>query len=148
MAAVAALVVWAPSMRHGSTALPVVHAQSGCSNANLNASYAFTFTGFSTPREGLVKQPEVPTAVVGVIPFDGAGNVSYNLTLVVNGSLIPAQSGTGTYTVNSNCTGSVSFTTGDLSGINFNIVIIGSGTELFGILTNSGLTQTGDGKKQ
>ncbi len=147
MAAVVALVVWAPTMKHGSTALPVVHAQSGCTNANLNASYAFKFTGFSAPHKSVV-EPEVPTAVVGVIPFDGAGNVSYKLTLVVNGSLFPIQTGTGTYTVNSDCTGSVAFTTGDLIGINFNIVIIGGGTELFGILTNSGLTQTFDAKKQ
>ncbi len=146
MAAVAALVVWAPTMKHGSIALPDVHAQSGCSAATLTGNYAFTDSGFAAPR-GRGIAPEVPVAALGVLKFDGAGNVSFGSALAFNGTIIP-NSETGTYTMNSDCTGSISLTAGDIFPLDFNMVIIGGGTEVFGLLTDPGNTQTFDAKKQ
>jgi hypothetical protein len=143
MAAVAALVVWAPTMKHASTALPVVHAQAGCSNATLTGNYGFNNPGFTTPDHS-VKGAEVPFASVGVLAFDGAGGISANYTLALRGGISPGQSGTGTYTVNSDCTGSISFPT----IVDFNIVVIGGGTEVFGIETTPSFTGTFDAKKQ
>lgn len=133
--------------------VPTVYASSGCSVATLNADYAFTDSGFAHPREaGIVPQaPEVPVAAVGVLMFDGAGNVSFpNLTLQINGSSVinSSSAGTGSYTVNSDCTGSISITSGSVAGVDFNMVIIGGGTEVFGTLTSPGNTQTFDAKKQ
>jgi hypothetical protein len=122
------------------------HAQNACSNATLSANYAFTDSGFAAPHP-TVRGPEVPIVVVGVLRFDGAGNASLSFTLAINGGISPSQSDTGTYTVNSDCTGSISFTAGD-APIDFNIVIIGGGTEVFGIVTSDGNTQTFDAKKQ
>jgi hypothetical protein len=87
-----------------------------------------------------------PIAAVGVLRFDGAGLASLSFTLAFNGG-ISTGSDTGTYTVNSDCTGSISFTAGD-APINFNMVISGGGTEVFAIVTSSGNTQTLDAKKQ
>jgi len=143
VSAILVIVMTTSESKHGVRA---VYAQSGCTVATLNANYAFTDSGWGNPRRPQIG-PEVPVAVVGVLGFDGAGNSSLNFTLAFNGSISPPLSNTGTYTVNSDCTGSISFTAGDIP-INFNMVIIGGGTEVFGMVTSTGNTQTWDAKKQ
>lgn len=130
--------------------VPTVYASSGCTVATLNGHYAFTDSGFAAPpREPVIlSTPEVPVAATGVLTFNGAGNVSFNFNLAINGSIFPPSSDTGTYTVNSDCTGSMSFTSGDIVPVGFSMVIIGGGTEVVGILTDPGNTQTYDAKKQ
>ena len=129
-----------------------LYAQTACSSATLNASYAFSDSGFADSglfmRHARLKGTAVPVSAVGVLAFDGAGNVSFStLTLVVNGG-ISSETGSGSYTVNSDCTGSISLTSGSIAGITFDMVIVGGGTEVFGVLTSPGNTQTFDAKKQ
>jgi hypothetical protein len=88
----------------------------------------------------------IPGANVGVVTFDGAGNLS------VTGTFVFESSGgqrfgpdTGTYTVNSDCTGTA---TDDTAGIHFDIVTVDGGKEFLGIQTDIGTTATIDGKKQ
>jgi hypothetical protein len=123
-----------------------VYAQSGCSNATLNSKYAFTDSGFekNQPSE---KESQIPIAVVGLLSFDGAGNASLTFTIAFDGGITEGLVDTGTYTVNSNCSGSISFA-GDIP-INFDMVVIGTGgREIFGLPTSPvGLTQTFDAKK-
>ncbi len=83
-----------------------------------------------------------------MLTFDGAGNISTSFTVAFRGMISTGQSSTGTYTVNSDCTGSISFTTGDAAGLIFNMVIIGGGTKVFGINTFPSFTETFDAKKQ
>jgi hypothetical protein len=135
-----------------ATTTSTVYAQSACSNTTLNSNYAFTDSGFADSglfmRHARVKGTAVPVSAVGVLSFDGAGDVSFSsLTLVVNGG-ISSETGSGSYTVNSDCTGSISLTNGSIAGITFNMVIAGGGTEIFGILTSPGNTQSFDAKKQ
>jgi hypothetical protein len=124
-----------------------VHDRGVCSDATLTGSYAAKGTGF-LPLGSDVKDREVPIAAVGVDIFDGAGSVSTGYTLAVGGVSTPGLTGTGTYTVNPDCTGSMSFTTGDAAGITSNLVIISNGTEFFEIFTSPASTVTGDAKKQ
>ena len=56
--------------------------------------------------------------------------------------------GSGTYTVNPDCTGSVSGTSGDVAGITLDFLIIGGGTEVFAINTTPSVIATYDLKKQ
>src|SRR5436190_7764054 len=82
----------------------------------------------------------------GVVTFDGAGNASFTATQVFNsggGDLFEAVP--GTYTVNSDCTGTVTI---EDFGLHFYIVTVGSGAEFFAIQTDIGTTNTIDGKKQ
>jgi len=144
LAASATLVLVVTSWKHS---LGPVHAQGGCSVATLTGNYAFSNPGFTTPAKG-VKGNQVPTAAVGVFAFDGAGNISASYAIAFRGTTSQGQSASGTYSVNSDCTGSISFTTGDAAGINENLVIIGGGTEFFGIVTSPTFTVTLDGKKQ
>jgi hypothetical protein len=118
---------------------------SDCTESTLNATYAFTDSGFAIPHG---RQVAVPVAALGTLVFDGAGNVSFGtLTLVFNGN-VSSESGAGTYTVNSDCTGSISLTSGSIAGITFNLSIVAGGAEVFGVLTSPGNTQTFDAKKQ
>jgi len=128
------------------TTTSAARAQNVCSNATLNASYAFTDSGFADSgifmRHARVKGAAVPVSALGVLAFDGAGNVSFStLTLVVNGG-ISSETGSGSYTVNSDCTGSISLTNGSIAGITFNLSIVGGGAEVFGLLTSPGNTQS------
>jgi len=62
----------------------------------------------------------------------------------INGGVFTGQTGSGTYTVNSDCTGSASFTAGDAAGLTSNLAVIGGGTEVFGVVTSAGGTATFD----
>ena len=140
----AALVILATTSKHTVSA---VYASSGCSNATLTGNYAFNYTGFTTPHSPVTGN-EDPIAVVGVFALDGNGNASISSTLAFLGAIHPNQTGSGTYTVNSDCTGSMSFTTGDVAGVTLNTVVIGGGTEIFGIDTRPSFTTTFHAKKQ
>jgi hypothetical protein len=80
-------------------AVPKVQAHEvseGCSVATLNGAYGLVLTG-----QVLQVGPIVST---GVSTFDGKGNFVTDQTLNVNGNVFQEQ-GSGTYTVNRNCTG-------------------------------------------
>ena len=122
-----------------------VYAQ--CSNATLTGSYGFKQQGFGLRNSKPAKLGNmIPFATVGVVTFDGAGKASFTLTQVYNSSggdffeAIP-----GTYTVNSDCTGTIAI---EDFGLHFYIVTVGGGAELFGIQTDIGSTNTVDAKKQ
>ena len=124
-----------------TTTTSTVYAQ--CSNATLTGSYGFKQDGFGTHNG---HGNAVPVAQVGVVTFDGAGNASFTTTSVFNSSggeffeAIP-----GTYTVNSDCTGTVTI---EDFGLHFYIVTVGGGKEFFAIQTDIGSTNIVDGKKQ
>jgi hypothetical protein len=88
----------------------------------------------------------LPFFNVGVLASDGAGTFSVSFTDVQQG-VASTETDTGTYTVNSDCTGSISITTGPGAGATFNIVIIGGGAEIFAINTAAGFTSRIDAKK-
>src|SRR5882724_5017400 len=123
-----------------------VYAQ--CSNATLTGSYGFKQTGF-----GIIHNSKpaklgnmIPFATVGVVTFDGAGNASFTLTQVFNsegGAFFEAIP--GTYTVNSDCTGTIAI---EDFGLHFYMVTVGGGAELFAIQTETGTSSIVDAKKQ
>lgn len=143
MAVVAALVAWAPLMKHNVTTLPVVHAQGGCSNATLTGNYGFLFTGFNT-RGPDHKASEIPFDGVGLGTSDGAGNFTANFTFSENGAVYGNNPYTATYTVNSDCTGLMTSTDGNA---NMSFVIVSGGAEVLFADIDAGNTWTMDAKK-
>jgi len=78
--------------------------------------------------------------------FDGQGNSTAIYTASFNGSVSTTSTpDIGTYTVNSDCTGTTTDTT---AGIHFNFEIAGGGAEILAIQTDPGNTATFDAKKQ
>lgn len=123
-----------------------VHAQSGCSDATLTGNFPVVYTGSSAPGHSITGQNIVPNAAVGVFSFDGNGNFAASYTVVTNGK--PSSTSvpdTGTYTVNSDCSGTITDST---VGLHFNIESVGGGAEVFGVQTDTGFTSTFDAKKQ
>ena len=128
-------------------AASVVHAQQ-CSDRTLKGSFGYTVTGsIVTPVGPLVSGP---FAAVGRIVFDGDGHVSTVRSLSDNGNVIQNDSGSGTYTLKSDCTGSFNITVGppgEAIVLDLNIVFDGSG-ELRGLVTNPGIVLAFDGRRQ
>jgi hypothetical protein len=119
-----------------------------CNNATLTGSYGSIISlALNTPGQAnalLPLGPDIPAASVGVVTFDGTGSYTDIHTTSVNGVILTGLSRPGTYTVNSDCTGSMS----NDHGGTFNIVVVSGGTEIFGIVTNPSFTATFDAKKQ
>lgn len=96
-----------------------------CSNATLSGDYGATLTGTVN---------SLPFAALDLVTADGNGNITGTGTIVSNGTVIPT-SFTATYTVNSDCSGSFSSSTGTTE----NIVIKRDGSEVEIIVTGTPL---------
>lgn len=114
---IASLTVFASMWFVGS--LP---AWASCSNATLRGRYGFERQGFN-PGVGHV-------GGIGVVTFDGNGNLSGVQTNVAETTGISRNTFTGTYDVNPDCTGSV------VSGSTTLDVVIVSENEVFAITTS------------
>jgi hypothetical protein len=97
---------------------------STCSLKTLNGAYASNQAG---TLNGL------PVALVNRVVSDGNGNITGSGTRVANGIVTVIPSFTATYTINSDCTGT--FTTS--TGVQQNLVITQNGKEVQFIVTVS-----------
>jgi len=111
-------------------------AEHGCTLATLKGTWGFVFNGTIIGFG--------PIAVVGLATFDGAGHWSRDERAVVNGNVLPRELIGGTYTVNSNCTG----TTSDSTGNSSDFVLVAHHKEMFAIGTRPGSVATITLKKQ
>ena len=136
VAAVAMIGLWA-SVPGGT--LPRVRAQEvdrdreSCSAATLNGTYALTFSGFFTrgPVPGAINN-FTPVAGGGLVTFDGNGNLSASETVNLGGKILSVNL-PGTYTVNSDCTGSLT-----TANAHLNLVIVRNGREILAVNTDQG----------
>jgi len=118
-------------------------AEKGCTNANMQGTFAYTGTGFITAP------PEFagPFAETGTQYFDGRGTTTASVMSSQNGNILPLNI-TGTYTVNSDCTGTFTL---QVAPINITVhvffVIDTSGDGFQAIETEPGLVITRIGRK-
>ena len=118
--------------------LPKVHDQEeflhACSAATLNGTYALTFSGFTTraPVPAAINN-FTPVAGGGLVTFDGHGNISAAETVSIGGLITPVNV-PGTYTVNSDCTGTFITT----PNAQLNLVILRNGKEIQAVNTVPG----------
>ena len=118
-----------------------------CSDATLRGSFGYTSTG--TLLESYVPPPFAgPFGEAGRQTFDGKGNTNATATVSSNGN-ISTVGINGTYTVNSDCTGSMTLNIPDFdTTVHANFVIDDNGTELRAISTDSGVIETRVYKKE
>ncbi len=121
---------------------PPVEAEHGneCTRGSLKGPYGYVFSGLQFPS------PPSPVGVgavaaAGLIAFDGEGGLTAQDTFN-NGVTISHRTGTGTYTVDSDCTGSAELG-GDFGGLSFYFVIVSRGREFSFLVTNPGTLQPG-----
>jgi hypothetical protein len=95
-------------------------ASAACSNSSASGVYGYSVHGFGGPS--------TPVATVGLFTADGAGNITAGKTTAsINGQITTATF-TGTYSIASDCTGTVT-TTDSNSNTNHYFVVL-SGTKL------------------
>jgi len=86
----------------------IAQVNNGCSNATVRGSYVFQITG-----QILAPGPAAgPVSGVALTTFDGVGNLT-QIDHVVHNGVVPVEDwrpAMGTYTVNSDCTGTFTFT--------------------------------------
>jgi hypothetical protein len=101
-----------------------------CGVYSLHGSYLFTAHGYNIVG-GLAQ----PKAIVEGIDFNGDGTlVSPFATISINGTILHSSGSPGTYAVNPDCTGTLSFT----GGPSFDIFVEPSGRQLSMIQTAPG----------
>jgi hypothetical protein len=114
-----------------------------CSVASLEGGYGFnTLTGFFKPDAN--KPRFVPDVAAGLVVFDGTGHFRGKATDVTNGDVAPETPPfqftlEGTYTLNSDCTGSL---TEANSGTHLEIVVVDGGKAIEAIQTDLQETRT------
>jgi hypothetical protein len=109
-----------------------------CSNRTLNGTYMASSTG-TVVGVG-------PAAVVNGATFDGSGNGTvFGETISFNGAITTGVTGTVTYTVNANCTGSETITMSTGLVADFNFLVNANGSQFFFISTDSGFVSSGQG---
>ncbi len=117
----------------------IVARADACSNASLSGSFGFTATG-TVASVG-------PVAQVGRQTFDGEGNTAGTGTISANGNILRGTF-TGTYTVDPDCTGSLTLDFSVLGVVHSDLVIVADGREFRAIQTDPGVVVTVVGKKQ
>jgi hypothetical protein len=102
-------------------------AEAQCTVATLRGLYQFAATGFT-----IVSGAAQPKAIVASWQFDGRGAFGDTATASINGTIAHPPFGTGTYTVSSDCRGTLT----DPAGFTFDLFLSPRGTEFFVIQTN------------
>jgi hypothetical protein len=99
-----------------------------CSEATLQGTYRFDYEGFEIRGNGVV-----PFSLAGFEVYDGNGQVHGVATTVVNGQIVSRDEPfSGTYNVNPNCTGTVTYT----DGTRYRQFILPDGSGFWFIQTN------------
>jgi hypothetical protein len=110
-----------------------------CTSRTLKGTYVFSATGFN-----IVAGVAQPKAIVEVIRFNGDGTLLVPAaTLSANGVIIRSLPGLGTYTVEDDCTGTITF-----SGPTFDAFISRDGDTVSMIQTNPSTVFQGTAKRQ
>ncbi|HMD17615.1 MAG TPA: hypothetical protein VKH18_13205 [Terriglobales bacterium] len=112
-----------------------------CNNKLIAGNYAFTVQGAKLAGPG----PTGPQVGVAMTQYDGKGNFTQIDTVTINGEVVadfthpPA---TGTYTVNSDCTGTftINFTDGRPTVV-ANFVVVANGSEIDAVVISAGGNQ-------
>lgn len=112
-----------------------------CNLATINGNYAYQASGTITQPIAPLQIPAGPFAVNSLLTLR-YGNFSFKGTQSFNGNIVPAV-GTGTYTVNEDCTGSGA----DASGVPYHFVIADEGKEIRIILAVPNTVVTGIAKR-
>jgi hypothetical protein len=112
-----------------------------CTNHTLHGDYGFAL-------EGEILGPGLPIRGVVMQQYDGKGNFTQVDHIVFNGAP-PAEEwtpGSGTYTVNPNCTGSaVIIVPGNpLSPINLHFIVVKQGKEIHQVVDANAVTAVGN----
>ena len=123
---------------------PLTSHASACSNSTIRGSHAYTI-------HGQVFLPNGPTLLINGLArttFDGEGNLTELDAISANGNVAPGWvSNTGTYSVNPDCTGTITVTNGNQPLIHGQMIVAQSGNTIHDMLIDPGFATTADGER-
>ena len=115
-----------------------------CSNSTIRGSYAYII-------HGQVFLPNGPTLLIDGLAkttFDGEGNLTELDAVAANGNVAPGWvSNTGTYSVNPDCTGTITVTNGTQPQIHLQMIVAQSGNRIHEMVIDPGFATTSDGER-
>jgi hypothetical protein len=111
-------------------------AGSKCTVGTLKGNYVYAQDGFTI--EGDTAAQRTPFAQIGREIFDGKGNMSGTASASLNGTIVRSTYA-GTYAVNSDCSGTVTFTDNFNQTFHYDIFIRDGGREFVFIQTDAGV---------
>jgi hypothetical protein len=114
---------------HVQSSVAVAEGVATCTNLGVKHTYSLQGTGLVI---GLGQ-----VAVEGQLALNGTGKITGTATLSLNGAISSGVSVTGTYQVNSDCTGTATITPSGMSTMNFNAVVVDADKELLLLETDN-----------
>lgn len=116
-------------------AVAVAQGAAKCTDAAVKHTYSIELTGI------VISIGQV--AMVGQLVLNGKGSISGTATLSLYGDIINDVSVTGTYSINSNCTGTMQITPSGESTMNLALVVVNADKELMAIETDTNTIVSG-----
>jgi hypothetical protein len=120
---------------HVQSSVGVSQGTAKCTNAGVKHAYSLQLTGT------VISVGQI--AVGGQISLDGKGSVSGTATLSLNGTIENSLTVTGTYSINSDCTGTAQITPQGLSPINLSLLVVNADKEIMAIETDTNTIVSG-----
>jgi hypothetical protein len=114
-----------------------------CTDSTIRGTYAFTI-------HGQILTPGGPLLVDGIAKttFDGNGELTQLDTVAVNGHIEGVwRPSTGTYTVNANCTGTITLITTGQPTLHLAILVSHSGDLIHDVVVDPGFAVTADAER-
>jgi hypothetical protein len=114
-----------------------------CTSSTIKGTYAFTV-------HGQILTPNGPVLIDGITKttFDGDGELTQLSAVAINGNIPLVWSpSTGTYTVNSDCTGTMTLISTVQPPLHFAILISQSGNHIHTVVTEPGFAATSDAER-
>jgi hypothetical protein len=118
----------------------MVLADGECTAETIRGVYMLHASGYN-----IVSGAPLPKAIIETLVFDGFGNVSTPaVSLSINGAIIqPPQGNPGNYTVDADCTGTLTFA----DGIKFDLQVTPNGKQINLLQTNSATVMQGTAQR-
>jgi len=123
---------------------PLTAHASACSNSTIQGTYAFTI-------HGTIFLPDGSTLLIdGIdkVTFDGKGNFTQVDAVATNGILAPGwRPGTGTYTVNPDCTGTQTIVVPGMADLHLQFIVAQGGNTIHQVVIDPGFATTAEGER-
>jgi hypothetical protein len=117
---------------------------SACSNSTIKGTYAFTL-------HGQIFLPDGSTLLIDGVAkqtFDGNGNMTQVDAVATNGNLAPGwRPGTGTYSVNEDCTGTQTISVPGLADLHLQMIVAQGGNTIHQVVIDPGIATTAEGER-
>ena len=115
---------------HVESSVASVEGTATCTNLGVKGSFALEATG-QDPGTGQI-------AAGGRLTLNGTGGITGTMTRSINGAITSSAPTSGTYTINSNCSGTATVTPRGLPAVDLSLLVVNGGKEILFLQTDTG----------